>query len=91
MPDKKKKVAVNPDNKNSAFTDPKKKKTKSGTVQSPAGKGASRVVSKSSAEGKRVAKAKKALDLRKRGKRLLQSEKNAIRKSFNSTKLRKKK
>lgn len=67
-----------------------KKTTKSkGTVQVPAGKGASRVVKKSSASGQRIAKASKALAIRKKGGRLLQSEKMAIRKSFNTTKVRK--
>lgn len=67
----------------------KKGKKKTGTVQVPAGSGASRVVKKSSAAGQRVAKASKALAIKKRGGRLLQSEKNAIRKSFNPTKVRK--
>jgi len=78
MPDpKKKKYSTTPDKKNSAM------------VQVPAGKGASRYASKDSAAGKRITKAKKALELKKKGKRLLQSEKNAIRKSFNPTKVRK--
>jgi hypothetical protein len=68
---------------------PGKKKKPTGTIQVPASKGASRVVSKGSAAGQRVAKAKQSLEIRKRGGRLLQSEKNAIRKSFNPTKVRK--
>ena len=62
---------------------------KSSQIQVPAGNGVSRYTSTSSAAGKRVAKAKQALEIRKRGGRLLQGEKNAIRKSFNTTKVRK--
>lgn len=68
--------------------DPKKKK-KSKMIQVPAGGNASRYVRKDSPAGKRAAKAKKALDIKKSGGKLLQSEKNAIRKSFSPTKVRK--
>lgn len=77
---KKKKVSVNTTPKPSAVM-----------VQYPAGKGASRNVRADSPEGKLIDKSTKALKLRKKGKRLLQSEKNAIRKSFSATKKRKKK
>ena len=68
--------------------DPKKKKSK--MVQVPAGGNASRYVSKGSAAGKRSSKADQALHLKKTGKRLLQSEKNAIKKAYSPTKPRKK-
>lgn len=83
MPDpikkKKKKATVTPSKKNAAM------------VQAPAGKGASRNVRTNSAAGKQVAKAKMAADIKKKGKKLLRSEEYALRKSFNTTRLRKKK
>ena len=67
--------------------DPGKKKKK--LVQSPAGGNASRYVSTNSAAGKRIAKASKAQAIKKKGGRLLQSEKNAIKKSYSATKMKK--
>ena len=66
--------------------DKKKKGKKTGTVRVPAGNGATRVATRESAAGQRYEKAEQALALKKSGKKLLQSEKNAIKKSFNPAK-----
>jgi hypothetical protein len=75
MPDKKKKGNTTP--KPSAF------------VQ-VASDGASINVKESSAKGKMAAKAKKLMKMKEAGKKLLQSEKNIIKKYWNPTKKRKK-
>ena len=75
-----------PDYKKSALVGDKDKKK---MVQAAAGRGASKYVSTDSPQAKRQAKAKKALEMKKAGKRLLMSEKMAIEKSFNASKERK--
>ena len=80
-----------PDKKKKANTTPKSSAVAPKMVQVPAGKGASRYVRADSPQGKKIAKAKKSADIKKSGKKLLRSEELALKKSFNPTKLRKKK
>lgn len=65
------------------------KPKKSALVQVGADRGASVQVSKSGAKGSQAAKAKKAMEMKKAGKKLLRSEEMLIKKYFNPAKVNK--
>lgn len=78
-----------PDHKNGKNKKANTKPKKSALMQVGSDKGAASYVSKDSPKGNMAQKAKKLMEMKKNGKKLLRSEELIIKKYFNPTKVRK--